>query len=184
MKLPFKLTPTRIVIAVAAVVLVIWCIFTLIIMQQTQSDLQQKWEGIEAAYGQRFDLLPALEQQLNSVVLISDEPLVAVQEARSDWLTANTITEKIAAINEYEDSLENLVRSLDAYPQLTESVDYFALRQRFTDIAVNISDLQRQYNEEVQLYNVKLKVFPRNLLAFLLQMDPVGRFQFNAKTEL
>jgi len=78
--------------------------------------------------------------------------------------------------------LLELIEKIKGQPnvELNRTLTLLLEQLRFTENRIRHS--RRRYNEQVTLFNAKLRVFPRNLLARMLGTQSLTLFQANSDT--
>jgi LemA protein len=136
--------------------------------------VKSAWAQVENQLQRRYDLIPNLVETVKGYATHEREVLIQVTEARSRVGSAATIDEKIEANNQLTNALARLLVVVERYPDLKANQNFIRLQDELAGTENRIAVERRRYNESVQLYNIKLRSFPENLLA--------GMFGFQKKT--
>ena len=78
---------------------------------------------------------------------------------------AQTVQEKAQADGELTQALGRLFAVAENYPQLRANENFRALQDELAGTENRIATARRDYNEVVQVYNAKVRVFPTNMVA-------------------
>lgn len=135
------------------------------------------WAQVETQYQRRFDLVPNLVSTVKGAADFEQETYMAVTEARSQWQSAGTRGEKIAAATGFDSALSRLLLTVENYPNLKATEAYRDLMTQLEGTENRIGVARRDYNEEVRSYNVKVKRFPKNQLARFFGFEPEEFFE-------
>lgn len=132
------------------------------------------WAQVETQYQRRFDLVPNLVSTVKGAANFEQETLQQVTEARTKWMAAGASRpQQIGAAQQLDGALSRLLVTVEAYPQLQATQAYRDLMTQLEGTENRIATARRDYNTEVQSFNVRVKRFPGNLLA--------GMFGFGAE---
>lgn len=139
--------------------------------------VQTGWAQVETAYQRRFDLIPNLVESVKGIMTQEQEVFGKLAEARSKYAGATTITDKEQAATEVQSSLARLLVVMENYPQLksADTVQTLMAQLEGTENRINVE--RGRFNELVQIFNVKVKTFPANLLAGIFGFSPKTFFE-------
>jgi LemA protein len=126
------------------------------------------WANIDVLLKQRHDELPKLVETCKRYMQFEQETLEKVMRARASISQAST-SGNIAAVGAAEQQLRAGVGRLFAiaenYPQLKTDETFKQLQGRITALEESIADRRELYNDQVNLNNIRVKVFPDVLIA-------------------
>lgn len=125
------------------------------------------WAQVETQYQRRVDLIPNLVSTVQGASNFEQETLQQVTAARTQWMDAGDRESQVAAANQMEGALARLLVTVEAYPQLQATQAYRDLMTQLEGTENRIGTARRDYNLEVQSYNVQVKRFPTVVLAGL-----------------
>lgn len=133
------------------------------------------WAQVETQYQRRFDLVPNLVSTTKGAANFEQQTLQQVTEARTKWMSAGaTRSDQIGAAQQLDGALGRLLVTVEAYPQLQSVQGFRDLMVQLEGTENRIATARRDYNMEVQSFNVRVKRFPANVLA--------GLFGFGAES--
>ncbi|KKT35240.1 MAG: LemA protein [Parcubacteria group bacterium GW2011_GWA2_44_12] len=166
----------KILIGVGAAVLliVLWFIGAYNGFVRADVAISGQWAQVETQYQRRFDLIPNLVNSVKGIMNQEKEVFGKLADARSKYAGAGTINEKATAAGEVETALSRLLVVMENYPELrsTETVTNLMASLEGTENRVAVE--RKRYNDIIQSYNQKLRVFPGALVGKM--------FGFSAKT--
>lgn len=81
----------------------------------------------------------------------------------------NPVQEHLKACNQLSQTLTSIAAELDGYGQYTFMQDYLLVHSEF-------SSLCRHYNQAVEQYNLKVKIFPSSIIAHIFQFTVLPFF--------
>jgi LemA protein len=170
-----------ILLAVLVVILFMGCNGYNGLVKQDES-LKKAWNNVQTEYQNRSDLVGNLVNTVKGAANFEQNTLTAVVEARAkatsvninaDNLTPEKIAEFQAAQGQLSGSLSRLLATVEAYPTLKATENFTKLQGQLEGIENNIKNSRKVFNDEVNLYNTKVRSFPMNILG--------GMFGFHAK---
>lgn len=124
--------------------------------------------NIEVQYQRRNDLIPNLVNTVKAQSNNEKEIYTQIAELRSKLNTANKNKENLQANQEVSDSLSKLLVVVESYPNLKQNEGFENLRLELEGTENRIATARQNYNESVRAYNSKIKMFPTNIIANIL----------------
>ena len=174
-----KLKPLYVVLGIAAVVVLwIWTGYNGLVGGKERVDA--KWAQVETQYQRRFDLVPNLVSTVKGAAKFEQETFTAITNARSQWQSAGAAkdrTGQIAAAQGFDSALSRLLVTVEAYPQLQATQAYRDLMAQLEGTENRISVARKDFNDEVQNFNIRVKRFPGILLAKIFGYAPQAFFK-------
>lgn len=128
------------------------------------------WSNIDVLLKQRHDELPKLVETCKQYMQFERDTLEKVMRARrgADEARAKGDVKGVgAAEGPMRAGLDNIVATVEAYPELRANQSIQTLLARITGLENSISDRRELYNEAVNIYNVRTAQFPDLLIARL-----------------
>ena len=135
--------------------------------------VDEAWSDINVQLKRRYDLIPNLVETVKGYAKHESTVFTNVTEARTAAMGATGIADKAEAENQLAGTLKSLFAVSEAYPTLRASENFQNLQAQLVDTEDKIQAARRFYNGNVRDYNIKLQVFPTNLMA--------GPFGFTAR---
>ncbi len=133
-----------------------------------RENVKVAWSNIDVLLKQRHDELPKLVETCKRYMQFEQETLEKVMRARASVSEAST-SGNIAAVGAAEQQLRAGVGRLfavaESYPQLKTDETFKQLQGRITALEESIADRRELYNDQVNLNNIRVKVFPDVLIA-------------------
>ena len=94
-----------------------------------------------------------------------------IVSARNIVNVANSKSEIAEAEGELSGTLKNLFAVTENYPDLKANENFLSLQKELAETENKIMFSRQFYNDTVQKYNIKIELFPNNILAKLLKFD-------------
>lgn len=147
-----------------------------------EESVNKAWNNVQAEYQNRNDLVGNLVNTVKGAANFEQKTLTDVIEARAkatsvninaDNLTPEKMAEFQAAQGQLTGALSRLMATVEAYPTLKATENFTKLQGQLEGIENNIKNSRKIFNDEVNVYNTKVRSFPMNLLG--------GMFGFKAK---
>ena len=156
------------IIILAAVALWIIAIYNGLITFKNRVD--EAWSDIDVQTKRRYDLIPNLVNTVKGYAAHEKQVFEDVTNARSRAMGAGTTADKAQAENMLTGALKSLFAVAEAYPDLKANQNFLELQRELTDTEDKIQAARRFYNGNVREFNIKIEVFPNNIIAGMLKL--------------
>ncbi|MBK8930423.1 MAG: LemA family protein [Chitinophagaceae bacterium] len=176
-----KSVSTLVILGILAVLVFVGCNGYNGLVKQDES-VKKAWNNVQAEYQNRNDLVGNLVNTVKGAANFEQKTLTDVIQARAkatsvninaDNLTPEKLAEFQQAQNGVSSALSRLLVSVEAYPNLKATANFTQLQNQLEGIENNIKNSRKIFNEEINVYNTKVRSFPMNILG--------GMFGFKAK---
>ena len=176
-----KRTGLLVILAIVVIVGFLGCNGYNGLVKQDES-VKKAWNNVQTEYQNRADLVGNLVNTVKGAANFEQKTLTDVVEARAkatsvninaDNLTPEKIAEFQAAQGQLSGSLSRLLATVEAYPTLKATEGFAQLQNQLEGIENNIKNSRKVFNDEINVYNTKVRSFPMNILG--------GIFGFSAK---
>ncbi len=128
----------------------------------------ESWSDINVQLKRRYDLIPNLVTTVQGYAKHEKSIFEDVAAARSAAMGATGMAQKAQAENQLASTLKSLFAVAEAYPDLKANQNFKELQDELVDTEDKIQAARRFYNGSVRDYNIKLQVFPTNILGGML----------------
>lgn len=161
------------------------------LVKQDES-VKKAWNNVQTEYQNRSDLVGNLVNTVKGAANFEQNTLTAVVEARAnatkvninaDNLTPEKMAEFQAAQGQLTGSLSRLLATVEAYPTLKATEGFQQLQTQLEGIENNIKNSRKMFNDEVNLYNTKVRSFPMNIVAGITGFSKMEGFKADAGAE-
>ncbi len=163
---------------IAVLVLWVWATYNGLVTLKTRT--QEAWADIDTQLKRRFDLIPNLVATVQGYAQHEKGLFEAVTKARTQAMQASQGGD-IADIAKSQAVLGGALRGILAvaenYPDLKASQNFLQLQDELSDTENKIQAARRFYNGNVRDYNIKLQVFPSNMLAGMFNFTLMKFFE-------
>ncbi len=141
----------------------LWSAYNGLVTLNVRSD--EAWSDIEVQLKRRYDLIPNLVNTVKGYATHESAAFENVTNARAAAMGAQTPAQHAAAENMLSSTLKSLFAVSEAYPDLKANQNFLDLQHELTDAEDKIQAARRFYNANVRDLNIRLQVFPTNLIA-------------------
>jgi LemA protein len=157
-----------VVILALCVALIVYFVGIYNALVNLRENVKVAWSNIDVLLKQRHDELPKLVETCKRYMQFEQETLEKVMRARASVSQASS-SGNVAAVGAAEQELRAGVTQLFAvaenYPQLKTDETFKQLQGRITALEESIADRRELYNDQVNLNNIRVHVFPDVLIA-------------------
>jgi len=123
------------------------------------------WSQVENQLQRRNDLIPNYVETVKGYAKQETTIFTEIANARARIGGAGSIQERMDASNQMSSALSRLLVIVENYPQLKSSENFMRLQDELSGTENRISTERMRYNEAAQVYNVRIRKFPDNLVA-------------------
>lgn len=160
-----------IVIIIIAALIIAYIIGAYNSLIRLRNYVKESWAQIDTLLKRRYDLIPNLIETVKGYMKYEEKVLTEIVQARSGLVSGNK-SEAIDANNMISQSLKSLFAVAEAYPDLKANKNFLLLQEELTGTENKIAYARKHYNEVVRQYNIKLEVFPSNIIAGIFGFKP------------
>ena len=146
-----------------------------------RNECDRAWANIDVLLKQRFDELPKLVDTCKGYMKYEQETLQKIVEARTHWMQAKSVDEKLEANRESAAALKTLFAVAEKYPDLKANQSFLQLQGRISTIETQIADRRELYNDAVNTHNIRIAQLPDVFVARFLAYQPKPLFQAAAE---
>jgi LemA protein len=153
-------------------------------------DVKKVWSNVETNYQRRTDLYSSIIKTVEASANFEKSTLTAVVEARAKATSINVDINDPASLEAYQKAQANLqgsfsrlIASFEAYPDLktTQAFRDFQTQIEGTENRINVA--RQDYNKSVEGYNLKVKRFPKSILASVFGFKEKPFYKADAGSE-
>lgn len=159
------------ILLIIVAVVIIWLIAVYNGLIRLKNRVDEAWSDIDVQLKRRYDLIPNLVNTVKGYAAHEREVFEKVTEARARAMGAGTTADKAQAENMLSNTLKSLFAVAEAYPDLKANQNFLELQRELTDTEDKIQASRRFYNGNVRDFNIKIEVFPNNLIAGMLKFS-------------
>jgi LemA protein len=142
-----------------------------------KNDIDRSFSNIDVLLKQRHDELPKLIDTCKGYMQYEQKTLLAVTEARSAYMRATTPAEKTQADNMVSNALKSLFAVAEKYPDLKANTSFMQLQGRITELETKLAGQRSAFNEDVNIFNIRIAQIPANFVAGFMRLQPHPLFE-------
>lgn len=180
-----------IVVAIIAIIAFMGCNGYNGLVKQDEA-VKKAWNNVETEYQKRYDLVDNLVNTVKGAADFERSTLESVIAARAnatkvninaDNLTPENIQQFQAAQSQLSGSLSRLIATVEAYPTLRATEGFMKFQSQIEGIENDIRNSRKLFNDQINLYNTKVRSFPMNIFAGIFGFDKKEGFQSDEGAE-
>jgi LemA protein len=152
------------IIVLVVVALGFWLIGVYNGLVTLKTRVEEALGDIEVQLKRRYDLIPNLVNTVKGYAQHEDSVFTKVTEARSHAMQASTPAQHAAAEGMLTNTLKSLFAVAESYPDLKANDNFRQLQSELVDTEDKIQASRRFYNGQVRDFNIRLAVFPNNII--------------------
>jgi len=164
---------------IAVLIIAIVIAFNSIIKSRTH--VYEGWSGIDVQLKRRYDLIPLLVETTKMYVTQEKGILTEITEARNKSMEEKDLSAKSALEDKISSDIRKVSVVVENYPQLKSSENFLKLMDQLFEIEDQLQMARRYYNGTVRNYNIKLKIFPLNIIASIFNFKEAAFFEADEK---
>ncbi|VEF48228.1 LemA family protein [Bacillus freudenreichii] len=148
-----------------------------------EEDVEQKYSQIENQLQRRADLIPNLVGTVKGYTKHEEKVLGDIADARSRLIGAKNVQEQADADATLSSALSRLLVISENYPELKADKQFTQLMDELAGTENRIAVARKDYNDQVTIYNKKVRQFPGRIVASIFGFDKKEYFKAQAGAE-
>ena len=171
------------IILVVVIILIGWLIGIYNSLITLKNRVAEAWSDIDVQLKRRHDLIPNLVETVKGYAGHESTVFEKVTAARTRAMGATGAKDKAEAENMLSGTLKTLFAVAENYPQLRASENFAKLQDELSDTENKIQAARRFYNGNARDFNIKLQVFPNNVINSFLNFKVAEFFEIEEAKE-
>jgi LemA protein len=161
-------------------------------MVTKDESVKAQWAQVENKYQRRNDLIENLVQTVKGYATHENKTLTEVIEARAKATSVNVNADSLddvsiakfqAAQDGLKSSLSRLMVVVEQYPDLKANTGFLALQTQLETTEDSIVSTRAKFNEVAKDYNVYIKKFYNNFVAWICGFKESAYFKADAEAQ-
>ena len=144
---------------------------------QTKIKVDNAWSQIDVQLQRRFDLIPNFVETVKGYMNHEKETFEKITALRTSWANTQSVSEKADLDNQLSGALKTIMAVYENYQELKANQNFSELSEELRNTENKISFSRQFYNDSVTMYNIKLQVFPSNIIAGMFHFEPRELFK-------
>ncbi len=171
------------VIFILILVFLVWAYNSLTTLK---TQVEEAWSGIDVQLKRRYVLVPQLVETVKHYVTQEKTILTQITELRAKSMSESHLTQKANLEDQLSGNIRKVSIIVENYPELKSSENYINLMNQLFEIEDQIQMSRRYYNGTVRNLNIRIKIFPVNIISGLFGFKEVEFFEAeeNAKQDV
>ena len=170
------------VIILLGLSIIVWVIYNRLVA--LKNNREQAFADIDVQLKQRFDLIPNLVETVKWYAKHEKELFENVTKARTSFMNAQTVEDKMQANNMLTSTLKSLFAVAENYPNLKANENFMQLQMELSDIENKIAAARRFFNATTKEYNTYVESFPVNIIASIFWFQKAQMFEIENREEV
>jgi LemA protein len=142
--------------------------------------ITESWSDVEVQMKRRYDLIPNLVETVKGYASHEKNTLDAVIKARNTAVSiTGNIEDKAKAENVLSATLKSLFALSENYPNLKANENFLELQRELTNTENKIQASRRFYNSNVLSLNIRLELFPSNIVGKIFNFEKQNFFKLD-----
>lgn len=137
----------------------------------------EAWSDIDVQLKRRYDLIPNLIETVKGYASHEQITLEKVIQARNMAMNTQGTEKQAQAENALSQTLKSIFALSENYPDLKANQNFLKLQDELSDTENKIQAARRFYNSNVRDFNIKIEVFPTNMIATKLKFTKKDFFE-------
>ncbi len=154
-----------VLVVIAVIAIVAWYINCYNTFIRLKNNYEEAFSTMDVQMQKRYDLIPNLVETVKGYAKHEKETLSAVIEARNLAKSAVGVEDKAKAEAAFSGSIRNLFAIAENYPELKANTNFIDLQNQLKIVETEIASSRKYYNACVKAFNIKVEMFPSNLVA-------------------
>ncbi len=135
------------------------------------------WSEVDNQLQRRSDLIPNLVSTVRGFASQEQQVFSDIANARARLAGAQTVSETAESYQQMESALSRLLVVVEAYPELRSNQNFLRLQDELAGTENRVAVARQRYNNSVQTYNSRIRMFPASMFAGSLGMNAREYFE-------
>lgn len=170
------------IISLAIVVILVISLFSWFVgtrnqMVALEERIDASWAEVDNQLQRRSDLIPNLVETVKGFASQESEVFTNIADARAKLAGAEGVQETAEGYNEMQSALSRLLVVVENYPELKSNENFIRLQDELAGTENRIAVARKRYNEAVEQFNRRIRMFPGSIIANMMGMEKQPYFE-------
>jgi LemA protein len=168
-------SPVLLILLAIVVILFFWGCSQQRGLATADNNVQNAWSNVETNYQRRTDLYSSVVKTIQGSANFEKGTLTEVINARAKATSVKVDLNDSTSLQQFQQaqaqlqgSFSRLMAVAEAYPDLKTTQAFRDFQTQIEGTENRINTARRDYNDAVNKYNLKVRLFPNNLFAGIL----------------
>lgn len=173
-----------------AIIIILVIVVAVFMLMGSYNGFVTEEENVDQAYAQvenqlqrRLDLIPNLVNTVKGYAAHEKEVIQSISDARARLAGAKSPEEEATANAELSGALSRLLVVVENYPDLKADKQFTQLMDELAGTENRLTVARKDYNDQVSVYNKKVKRFPGALIASITGFDKKEYFKADPRAQ-
>ena len=142
-----------------------------------EEQVSAAWSEVDNQLQRRSDLIPNLVATVQGFAGQEQAVFGQIADARARLAGAQSVPETAESYTELQGALSRLLVIVENYPQLASNQNFIRLQDELAGTENRIAVARQRYNNTVQQFNTRIRLFPSSIVAGRLGFGPREYFE-------
>lgn len=153
------------IIAILTLIVVFWYVGQRNSLVRLEVGVDAAWSEVDNQLKRRSDLIPNLVATVEGIADQEQQVFRDIADARARLAGASTVRETADSYEALEGALSRLLVVVENYPVLRSNENFIRLQDELAGTENRIAVARGRYNQSVQQFNTRIRVFPSSIAA-------------------
>lgn len=159
------LTVVLIVLAAIVVIGVIYYIATYNALIRSKNTVEEAFATMDVYLKKRWDMIPNLVETVKGYASHESDTLERIIGLRNSAYSSMSNSDKVEAGAAISKAIPKILALAENYPDLKANANFINLSNQLEKVEADIANARKYYNAVVKEFNIKISVFPNNIVA-------------------
>lgn len=166
-----------IVVAIIAVMLIIYVIATYNALVTISNKVNEAFSTMDVYLKKRWDLIPNLVETVKGYAKHEQDTLEQVVNLRNSAYEKMSNEDKLKTNVDLTKGINKIMALAESYPDLKANQNFLNLSDQLGSCEADIANARKYYNAVVRDYNTKVQMFPSNIVAAMFGKKEKAMFE-------
>lgn len=145
-----------------------------------KNSVKEAFSTMDVYLKKRWDLIPNLVETVKGYAKHESSVIEKIVQLRNSSYNKMSLTDKIDTNQQLSSELSKLIAVAENYPDLKANQNFSELSSQLAQVEDEIANSRKYYNAVARKMNIKVEMFPSNIVAKMFKFELVKMFEANA----